>query len=48
MSEQTLLPPNASDLERATEGAIRARLTAVPIPLATLWNPDTCPAPLLP
>ena len=48
MSEQTLLPPNASDLERATEGAIRARLTAVPIPLATLWNPDTCPQPLLP
>ena len=48
MAEQTLLPPNASDLERAAEGAIRARLEAVPIPLATLWNPDTCPAPLLP
>ena len=48
MSEQTLLPPNASELERAAEGAIRARLTAVPIPLASLWRPDTCPAPLLP
>lgn len=48
MPDQTLLPPNASDLERAAEGAIRARLDAVPIPLATLWNPDTCPAPLLP
>ena len=49
MSETTtLLPPNASALERAVEGAIRARLEAVPVPLATLWNPDTCPVALLP
>jgi len=43
----SLLPPNASPLERAFEGAT-ARLGDVPTPLRDLWNPDTCPADLLP
>ena len=43
----SLLPPNASPLERAFEAAT-ARLGNVPTPLRELWNPDTCPADLLP
>lgn len=42
-----LLPPNASALERAAATAL-AELERVPIPLRTLWNPDTCPEHLLP
>ena len=48
MSDKTLLPPNASELERAIEGAIQAQLEVVPIPLPKLWYPDTCPASFLP
>lgn len=43
----SLLPPNASKAERAIEAAT-ARLGEVPTPLRALWNPDTCPAELLP
>ncbi|OHV11199.1 phage tail protein I [Kushneria phosphatilytica] len=42
-----ILPPNATALERAAAEAL-AELERVPVPLRTLWNPDTCPAPLLP
>jgi len=42
-----LLPPNATELERALE-ATTARLADIPVPLRQLWNPDTCPADLLP
>jgi phage tail P2-like protein len=42
-----LLPPNASAQERALSEAM-ARLAAVPVPMRDLWNPDTCPAHLLP
>jgi phage tail P2-like protein len=42
-----LLPPNATPLERALEAAT-LRIDAIPVPLRTLWNPDTIPAPLLP
>lgn len=45
---KTLLPPNASGLERAVEAAIQDSLEAVPVPVATLWNADACPAALLP
>lgn len=47
MSERPLLPPNASPLERAAASAL-AEIQRVPIPLRTLWNPNTCPAHLLP
>ncbi len=43
----TLLPPNASPLERALDHAV-ARISDVPTPLRDLWNPDTCPVGLLP
>ena len=43
----SLLPPNATQLERALEAAT-LRIDAIPAPLRTLWNPDTIPAPLLP
>ncbi|WP_129792570.1 phage tail protein I [Sphingosinicella sp. CPCC 101087] len=36
----TLLPPNATELERAIEGAIE-RLSDVPVPIRRLWNPAT-------
>ncbi len=43
-----LLPPNASQLERDIE-ATTARLSEVDLsPASTIWNPDTCPAYLLP
>lgn len=42
-----LLPPNATPLERAAATAL-AELERVPVPLRTLWDPDTCPAHLLP
>ena len=48
MSDQpSLLPPNASALERKLEQAT-LRLGTLPVPLRELWNPDTCPAHLLP
>lgn len=43
----SLLPANATPAERALEQAT-ARVGAVPTPLRALWNPDTCPAQLLP
>lgn len=42
-----LLPASATAQERALAEAL-ARLSGVPVPVATLWNPDTCPAALLP
>ncbi|MDR6144954.1 phage tail P2-like protein [Sphingomonas sp. SORGH_AS870] len=43
----TLLPPNASPLERALDHAV-ARISDVPTPFRDLWNPATCPVELLP
>lgn len=47
MSDASLLPPNASRYERALTG-VTSRVSQVPTPLRDLWNPDTCPAELLP
>ncbi|MEJ3577110.1 phage tail protein I [Pseudomonas fragi] len=47
MKEQSLLPGNACELERHAAQAL-AQIQRVPIPLRQLWNPDTCPTPLLP
>ncbi|WP_295044717.1 phage tail protein I [uncultured Paracoccus sp.] len=41
----TLLPNNATATERAIEATSDR---AIPIPVGDLWNPDTCPAALLP
>jgi phage tail P2-like protein len=43
----SLLPANATALERALEG-VTARIGDVPVPVGNLWNPQTCPAALLP
>lgn len=42
-----LLPPNATAQERALSEAT-ARLSDVPLLVRESWNPDTCPAELLP
>ena len=42
-----LLPSNATPLERDAAEAL-AEIQRVPVPLRTLWNPQTCPAALLP
>lgn len=46
-SAASLLPRNATQLEKNLE-ATQSRLTDLPAPMRDLWNPDTCPAPLLP
>ncbi|VTT34924.1 tail protein I [Klebsiella pneumoniae] len=42
-----LLPVGSSQLEVAA-AEVCARLQQLPVPLRTLWNPQTCPLPLLP
>lgn len=44
----TILPPNATALERALDTAGAAALGAVPMPVGTLWRPESCSAALLP
>jgi phage tail P2-like protein len=44
---ESLLPPSASDLERAIE-AVNARMADLPVDFACLWHPYDCPAELLP
>lgn len=43
----SLLPPNATAQERALSLAL-ARISDVPVPVRSLWNPQTCPAAVLP
>lgn len=43
----SLLSSNATALERAIEQST-ARMAELAVPLRELWNPDTCPAELLP
>lgn len=43
----SLLPPNATELERALE-KVGMSLLDLPVPIKTLWNPDTVSADLLP
>lgn len=43
----SLLPPNATQMEAALEQST-ARISDVPAPLRSLWNPATCPVALLP
>lgn len=42
-----LLPPGSTVLERSLADA-SARLSDVPVPIRSLWDPATCPASLLP
>ncbi len=43
-----LLPPNASAQERALSNATARIADSVPVTIREVWNPDTCPAHLLP
>ena len=43
----TLLPPNATALERALDAAT-ARIGDVPVPIADLWDAAACPIGILP
>lgn len=45
---ERLLPPNATPFEANLEQAAGSRIEALPVPLRDVWNPDTCPAGLLP
>src|SRR5690606_38881296 len=47
MNNTTLLPPSATDEERAIDLAT-SRLGDVPVLVREAWNPETCPAELLP
>ncbi|MGM0825699.1 MAG: phage tail protein I [Pseudomonadota bacterium] len=47
MSNQQLLPHNTTPLERAAAEAL-AEIQRVPVPLRQLWNPNDCPAHLIP
>lgn len=42
-----LLPPNATDLERAVADAT-GRISDIPVDIDRLWSPDDCPPALLP
>ncbi|MEG3182126.1 phage tail protein I [Sphingomonas sp. LT1P40] len=42
-----LLPPGSTNLERALS-RVGARIGDMPVDVATLWNPATCPIDLLP
>ncbi|MDF3822684.1 phage tail protein I [Leptospira sp. 96542] len=48
MSNTSLLPPNATPLDRAMERVMVKHLCAIPQPHRDLWNPDKCPVRLLP
>lgn len=43
----SLLPPNASDLELAVEKVL-SRTEQIPVTIDTLWNPETAPENTLP
>lgn len=45
--KETLLPSNATPAELAIEATV-ARLGDVDVEVGSMWNPDTCPAELLP
>ncbi|MEX3924407.1 phage tail protein I [Paraburkholderia sp. BR10936] len=47
VSDESLLPYNATLYERALEGAV-SRVSSVDIPAREVWNADACPVELLP
>ncbi|OII95629.1 phage tail protein I [Escherichia coli] len=47
MSDSRLLPTGSSPLEVAAAKAC-AEIEKTPVSIRELWNPDTCPANLLP
>lgn len=47
MNKPTLMPPNSSGLDHKLS-QVCSRIEDIPVPLRDLWNPNTCPAELLP
>lgn len=43
-----LLPSNSTAQERAMEASIAQRLRVLPVRVREVWNPETCPADVLP
>lgn len=48
VDQATLLPPNATILERVIEQVIAARQASISTALRSLWDPDLCPVDFLP
>ncbi len=48
MSGPTILPPNATPLERALDMLAALRIGGIDTPLAPLWSAEDCPEELLP
>lgn len=44
----SLLPPNASELEKALDLSAQSRFDGIERVIRTVWNPQTCPASMLP
>jgi len=44
----SILPPNATELERNIEQLATGAIEQLPVPIRDLWNPDKCPVALLP
>jgi len=44
----SILPPNATELERNVEQSATGAIEQLPVPIRDLWNPDKCPVALLP
>lgn len=42
-----LIPGNSTPQEKALDGAT-SRISDIPVPVADVWNPDTCPEAMLP
>ncbi|WDD98376.1 phage tail protein I [Thalassomonas actiniarum] len=45
--DNSLLPPNVTELEYHLEQVVK-KATDLPVPIAQLWDPHTCPLSLLP
>lgn len=45
---ETILPPNATELELAMEATVAQRIEAIPVPIVTVNDAAQCPAPVLP
>lgn len=45
---QALLPPSAKPSLKVIEAVMAERTIGIEAPIATLWNPETCPANILP
>ena len=47
MNDDSILPPHSTRIEAAVEAAARKVFGDIPVDFANLWNPLTCPEPLL-